>query len=180
VSDPPADNLQAERIRTTFQRNSRALELRAAIGLGTAVTRVRLREGLTCDVEEGRWRFTVDMSPKSGGSDLGPNPGVLGRGALASCLTIGYAMWAAALGVPISSLEVVVEADYDTRAEYGIGDVPPGYTEVRYIVSVASTAPEEDVMRVLDTAERHSSYLAIFAAPQPLRREVRIAQTEAG
>jgi uncharacterized OsmC-like protein len=172
------DNPHAERIRTTFERNRRALELRAGVGLGTAVTRARLREGLACEVEEGRWRFMVDMSPKSGGGDEGPNPGVLGRGALASCLAIGYAMWAAALGVPIASLTVTVEADYDTRAEYGVGDVRPGYREVRYIVEVASAAPEAEVMRVLDAAEAHSSYLAVFGNPQPLRRDVRIAQPE--
>jgi uncharacterized OsmC-like protein len=175
-----ADNQQAERIRTTFERNRKALELRGAIGLGTATTRVRLRDGLACEVEEGKWRLTVDMSPKSGGADSGPNPGVLGRAALGSCLAIGYAMWAAALQIPISSLEVVVEADYDTRAEYGVGGVRPGYGEVRYLVNVASPAPEADVLRLLDTAEAHSSYLAVFADPQPMRREVRIVPPEAG
>jgi uncharacterized OsmC-like protein len=180
MSDLRAADAQAGRIRNTFERNKRALELRAAIGFGTAVTRVRLRDGLICDVEDGRWRLTVDMSSKSGGTDAGPNPGVLGRAALGACLTIGYTMWAAALGVPLSSLEVVVEADYDTRAEYGVGDVRPGYTEIRYIVNVASAATEEEVMRVLDEAEAHSSYLAVFAQPQPMRREVRIAQPEAG
>ena len=50
---------------------------------------------------------------------------------------MGYAMWAARLGVEMESLEVVVEADYDTRGELGVwDDVPPGYLQVRYIVTV--------------------------------------------
>jgi uncharacterized OsmC-like protein len=54
---------------------------------------------------------------------------VLGRGALGSCLALGYAMWAIRLDVPIESLEVDVEADYDTRGELGVADdIPPGYT----------------------------------------------------
>jgi uncharacterized OsmC-like protein len=118
------------------------------------------------------------MSRKSGGSESAPNPGVLGRAALGSCLAIGYSMWAAALGIPLSSLEVAIEADYDTRGEYGVDDVRPGYREVRYIVTVGSSAPEADILRLLDTADRHSSYLAVFANPQPVRREVRIVATQ--
>jgi hypothetical protein len=75
---------------------------------GTAVTRVRLVDGLACEIEEGAWKLVADMSPKSGGEGKGPNPGILGRGALGSCLAIGYAMWAARLGVPLTSLEVEV------------------------------------------------------------------------
>lgn len=163
-----------ERIRDRFERNARAVSLRPGVGQGTAVTRARLRDGLTCEIEEGRWKLVADMSPKSGGDDRGPNPGILGRGALGSCLVIGYAMWAARLGVPIEALEVEVQADYDTRAEYGVDDVPPGYLQIRYVVRVESDAPEEEILRVLDTADAHSSYLAVFGQPQDLRREVEI------
>jgi hypothetical protein len=55
--------------------------------------------------------------------------------------------------------------------------VRPGYTEVRYIVRVESPAPEADVLRVLDTAERYSSYWDDFANPVPLRRELHITAT---
>lgn len=93
---------------------------------------MRLKPGLECEVEEGTWKMTVGMSEKSGGTNAGPNPGILGRGALGTCLAIGYAMWAARLGVPIDALEVDVEADYDRRGELGVADdVPPGYTQVR-------------------------------------------------
>ncbi len=65
------------------------------------------------------------MSQTAGGTSVGPSPGVLGRGALGSCLAIGCAMWAARLGVPIDALEVEVEADYDSRGELGVSDVGP-------------------------------------------------------
>lgn len=42
-------------------------------------------------------------------------------------------MWAARLGVPIESLDIIVEADYDSRGELGVaGEVPPSYLQVRY------------------------------------------------
>lgn len=165
----------AKNIRTAFERNAKALGLKASIGQGTAVTKVRVREGLTCEVEEGPWKFTVDMGEKSGGNNAGPNPGVLGRAALGSCLAIGYMMWAARHGLPIRSLEVEIQADYDSRGYHGVGDVVPGYKEIRYVVRVESNAPEADVLRVLDEADAHSDYLTVFARPQKLRREVRLS-----
>ena len=165
----------AETIRVALERNVKAVSLRASIGQGTAVTRVRLRPGLACDVEEGPWRFTVGMTEKYGGTNEGPNPGVYGRGAVGSCLAIGYALWAARLGVPIDALEVEVQADYDVRGELGIAsDIPPGYLGMRYIVTVESTAPEADIMRVLDTADRHSSWRDDIARAVPINREVRV------
>ena len=162
-------------IRTVLERNVRAVTLKPAVGRNTARTRVRLKPGLECEVTEGQWTLTVAMSEKSGGTNAGPNPGVLGRGALGSCLALGYAMWAARMGVELDSLEVEIEADYDSRGELGISDdVPPGYTQVRYIVTVASHAPEADVQRVIDTADRCSPYRDVFARAHDVRREVHI------
>lgn len=164
-----------ERVRTAFERNAQALRLRSSLGRGTAVTRVRLREGLTCEIEEGRWKFVADMGPKSGGSDEGPNPGVLARAALGSCLAMGYMMWATRLGIPLSSLEVEVHADYDSRGYHGVNDVKPGYSQIRYVVSIESDATEERIMNLLDEADAHSDFLNVFAEAQDVRREVRIA-----
>jgi uncharacterized OsmC-like protein len=145
------------------------------VGQNTARTKVRLKPGLECELTEGDWQLTVAMSTKSGGTNAGPNPGVLGRGALGSCLALGYAMWAARLGVPLDTLEVEVEADYDSRGELGVDDtVPPGYLEVRYLVTVGSPAPESDVRHVLDTADRYSPYRDVFARAHVVRRDVRI------
>lgn len=169
----------SDSIREALERNVKAVSLRPSIGQGTAITRARLRPGLACDVEDGNWRFTVGMSEKYGGTNEGPNPGVYGRAALASCLAMGYAMWAARLGVQIDSLEVSVEADYDVRGELGVSDdVPPGYLAMRYIVAVESDAAEEDVMRMLDTADRYSSWRDDIVRAVPLRREVRILAPE--
>jgi uncharacterized OsmC-like protein len=164
-----------DHIKTALERNARAVSLRPSLALHTGKTTVRLKPGLECEVAEGPWRITVGIGEKSGGTNAGPSPGVLGRGALGSCLAVGYAMWAARLGVPIDALEVQVEADYDSRGELGVADdVPPGYTQVRYIVSVESPAPEEDVRRVIDTADRYSPYRDVFARANDIRREVRI------
>jgi uncharacterized OsmC-like protein len=169
-----------EAIRTAIERNVKAVTLRPGIALHTGHTHVRLKPGLECEVTEGPWRLTVGMGEKSGGTNAGPSPGVLGRGALGSCLALGYAMWAARLDVAIDALEVDVEADYDSRGELGVDeDVSPGYTHVRYTVRVSSPSPEADVRRVLDLADRFSPYRDVFSRANKISREVRISPSKA-
>ena len=163
-----------EAIRQAFERSEKALTLRPSIGRGTAKTTVRLSDGLACVAEDGRWELTIDMSEKSGGGSAAPDPGVFGRSALGSCLAIGYARWAARRGIPLSDIEVEVRTDYDAAAEYGIGDCPPGYTQVRYVVRIETEAAEEDVVRLLDEADSHSPWLDVFERPIEVRREVEI------
>lgn len=166
----------ADRIRTAHGRNVRAIELRPSLATGTAVTRVEMRDGMTCEVEEGPYRLVVDMPEKWGGKDLGPNPGVYGRAALGSCLAIAYVRWAVQHELPIHRLQIEIQADYDARGELGMNDdVTPAYTEVRYVVSVESEAPEEEVRRVFDLADRRCPYLHVWTDPLTVRRDLRVA-----
>jgi uncharacterized OsmC-like protein len=167
--------MQDPALKEIIERNVKAVTLRPSIGRHTGRTKVKLKPGLECEVTDGQWTLTVATGPASGGNNAGPSPGTLGRGALGSCLAIGYAMWAARLEVPIEGLTIEIEADYDVRGELGISDdVPPGYTEVRYIVTVTSGANEADIRRVLDTADKYRPYRDVFARANEMRRELRI------
>lgn len=166
---------KTEHLKNVFDRKVKALTLRPSIGTGTAVTKVRIRDGLTCDIEEGSWKLVADFSQRLGGEDEGPNPGVYGRAALGSCLSISYLLWAAKLGVPISNLEVEIQADYNARGAWGVDDrVTPGYSQVRYIVTIESDAPEVEVQYMMDVADAHCPYLVVFSQAQDVRREVNI------
>lgn len=166
--------MSQDTIKKAFERSEQALTLRPSIGRGTARTTVRLTEGLACEARDGGWSLMVDMSEKSGGTGAAPDPGVFGRTALGSCLAIGYARWAAKRGVPITSLEVEVQADYDAASEYGIGDRPAGYSQVRYVVTVESEASEDEIAGLLAEADSCSPWLDVFLRPIELRREVRV------
>lgn len=167
--------MSQESIRNALERNVKAVSLRPSVGQGTAVTKVKWKDGLTCEAEEGQWKLTIGMSEKYGGSNDGPNPGVYGRTALGSCLAMGYMMWAARLGISVRSLDIEIHADYDVRGELGVDDnVRPGYTRIRYIVSVDSEAPQAEINNWLDTADRYSSWLDDLAHPVPMEREVKI------
>jgi uncharacterized OsmC-like protein len=157
-------------IRDVFERHVQVLASRPARGQLTFTTTARLVDGLRCEISEGAWRFAADVPVKLGGDDTAPNPGVLGRGALASCLVITISRWAARRGIPIDALEVEVAADLDARGELGIADeIPPGYGEIRYTVSVRSPASLEAITEVLAEAERHTPYLDNFGRAVPLR-----------
>jgi hypothetical protein len=51
-----------EHIKTAFERNVQTLTLRPSIGQKTYVTKVRVHNGLTCEIEDGPWRLTADLA----------------------------------------------------------------------------------------------------------------------
>jgi uncharacterized OsmC-like protein len=163
-----------EAIRIAFERCVKTLTLRPSRGISTGVSRTRIRQGLVCEIEEGPWRLTADMPEQVGGSGTAPTPGVFGRAAFGSCLAVCYMMHAAKLGVPITSLDIEVQADYDNAGLFGVGTAAPGYSEVRYTVTIESPASESDIMRVLDDGDAHSPYLHIFSRELTCRRSVHI------
>lgn len=162
------------KIREIAERNAEMLALKPTRGHLTGVTTARSADGLRCEIEEGAWKLAADMPVKAGGEETAPTPGMLGRGALASCLVIGISMWAARLGVPLDALEVEVQGDFDARGELGVSDVSPGYQEVRYLISIDSPAPQKAIAELIETAERHSPYVDVFSRSQSMKRALRL------
>src|SRR5215813_5455910 len=156
---------ETEKIKLALERSVKALTLKPSLGLGTGKSTTRIKNGLTCEVQEGNWKFLADMPESVGGNGQGPTPGVYGRAALGSCLAIGYMMKAALMNIPITMLEVEVQADYDDGALLGTSNVRPGYSEVRYSITIESDAAEEDILNMLDEADQHSPYLDVFSNP---------------
>jgi uncharacterized OsmC-like protein len=166
---------ESEKIRVAFERAHKALSLKPALGLGTGISKTRIVNGLTCEVTEGKWKFNSDMPEVAGGNASAPTPGVYGRAALGSCLAIGYMMRAARDHINIHSLEVEVQASYDDGPLFGTrDDVFPGYSLIKYVVTIESDAPQERIIQLLDEADQHSPYLDVFARAQDCRREVKI------
>ena len=169
---------EAEKIKLAVERTTKALSLKPTLGKGTGISKTRIKNGLTCEIQEGNWKFLADMPESVGGNAQGPTPGVYGRAALGSCLAIGYMMKAAEVNIPIAMLEVEVQADYDDGALFGTADVDPGYSQVRYIVTIESEAAEQDILKMLDDADLHSPYLDVFSRAQNCKREAHIVSSK--
>jgi len=167
----------ANKVKTAVERSKKALALKPALGKGTGVSKVRITNGLSCEIQEGNWKFLADMPESIGGNNTGPTPGVYGRAALGSCLAIGYMMKASEMDIVINHLEVEVQADYDDGALLGTVEknIPPGYLEVRYSVNIESDAPEEKITQMLNDADAHSPYLDVFSRAQKCRRQVNVS-----
>jgi len=161
-------------LQSIVERAAAAVTLRPAIGQGTDTTAVRLRTGTTCDVEEGPWQIVADLDPELGGSHNHPGPGFLLRAALGTCFAQTAALWAAKLGVPIDHLNVEVEAHHDARGLLGVDGAAPRFTGLRYRITAESTAPEEDVQRVLDAARAHSPVHDSLGHALTIERDVQI------
>ena len=169
--------MRDEEIKEALERNVKAVTLRPAIGQGTAITKATLGDGLSATVREGPHAFGVGMTEKYGGTNEAPNPGTLVRGAMAGCLAIGVKLWAVRWSIPISALEVEVQADYDVRGELGVSaDVHPGYSAVRYAIRVTSPAPEAKVRELLETVVRTSSLVDDLSRAVPTRGEFQITK----
>jgi len=167
---------QVEKIKTAVERTIKALTLKPALGKGTGVSKVSITNGLTCEIQEGDWKFKADMPESVGGSNSAPTPGVYGRAALGSCLAIGYMMKAAEMNISIERIEVEVQADYDDGALFGTAakNIAAGYLEVRYSVNIESDDPPEKIIEMLNNADAHSPYLDVFSRTQKCVRKVNI------
>ena len=164
--DAPTSTLQ--RMQLALQRMTEVFTARPARAQGSGTMHARIVDGYRCEAREGGFAFTLDMPAEFGGTGAGPTPGVLGRGALASCLAIGVAQQLAAEGVAARSIDVDVEADFDTRGLLGFDGVPPGYTGVRYTIHVDCDLPADRLAAVVARVERSSPYLHIFRDAQPV------------
>ena len=164
--------------KEAFERSKRALELKPQSGVKTARSIATITDGYTCLIEEGRWRMISDLHEKVGGSGLGPDPGTIGRAALASCAAISYVQWAAVLGIQLFGVEVVVETDHDYGGYFDTNDAPAGPTGVRTFVSIESDAPEDEIIALVDKADHHSPLHSIWERPLELKREIEIKRTK--
>jgi len=161
-----------EDIKNKFLRTQKALTLKPTLGMGTGISKTRIVNGLSCETREGDWVFKTDMPKQVGGNATASTPGALGRAALGSCLAIGYMLWASKLDVPIDSLEVEIEADYDDGALFDTSNNYPGYLEIRYTVRIKSPATDDEIENLLNIGDQHSPYLDVFSRAQSCIRQV--------
>lgn len=171
MSDP-------KKIKEAFQRNKKAIELRPSVGQGTATTTIRVRNGTTCEIESGSKKLVCDIGTSEGGNDAGPGPGIYERAALGSCLALGYAQQAALMDIPLESIEVEIESDFDARGQFGLSDDPPGFKALRYEVKIESPAPEEEIHHMVEMADARSPVLDDFKRPIPVERKINIKSSK--
>ncbi len=102
------------------------------------------------------------------------------RAALGACMAMSYRLRAAKHGIELTSIRVTVEADSAIAGMLLLDSpAPPGYTELRAHVEIDSPSPADEVLRILDEADRLSPLLDVFARATEIRRTATVRGSEA-
>jgi len=152
--------MTTDRIRDIYDRKTRAMKAKPSFARATGTSTADLADGFACTVTSGPHQIAVDLPEADGGAGGGPSPGQVMRSGVAACLAIGYRLWGVRLGVQLDAVTVDMTCELDARGQYGIEGVQVGWQKVAWTVRVVSDAPEEQVRRALDTADRLSPMLA--------------------
>ena len=102
-------------------------------------------------------RLSTDMPPALGGGGSGPNPGWLLRASLASCNASVIAIRAAEVGVTLTSLEVSVSSESDSRGLIGTdAGISAGLFGLRTHVKIgAKDATPEQLREIVPVRDTH-------------------------
>ena len=110
------------------------------------------------------FEIAADEPTEFFGQNTAPNPQELLMAALNACLSVGYAVNAAAMGITIHSLEIETDGELDLRGALGLDEnVNPGYDEVTYVVRLNTDAPREKVEELHKVVSKTSANLANFS-----------------
>ena len=156
VRENPDFGKRTVKLRSSWLRGTKALvEVGTHHALGKAVT-----------PPTRRFVLMSDAPPGLGGVDSGPAAVEVLLMALAGCVTSGIAANAALFEVPIDGLDIEMEADVDLRGLLGHDkSVRNGFSDIRYTVTIHSSAPEEKVRRCKETIDRKSPVRDAITAP---------------
>ena len=154
-------------IKEALDRAEQTLKLRPERGQRVYRNVAHITEGTLCQVEEAGRALVVDVGKALGGKDRGPNPSMILRTAMSSCVAIGIQQWAARAEIPIDHVEVAVETDVDARGQLGMSDhITPGFAEVRLEISITSSASEVEISELVAVSLKYSPLMDVFARAQ--------------
>ncbi|MDP4899927.1 MAG: OsmC family protein [Pontimonas sp.] len=120
-----------------------------SVGQGSFTSVTEWQDGALARTTARTFVIETDEPTMVGGSDKGIDPLELILAAIGSCITIGWATRAAQRGIEFDHLTVTVEGDFDLRGFLGVdGDVNPGFSQIRFDVSVSSNADTETLAEI--------------------------------
>lgn len=99
--------------------------------------------------------------------------------ALAQCHEQTYRLYAEALGIPLDSVQVRLQAAMDLRGLYAAADqVRAGFGQLAATVEISSPADIYEIERLRVTVERHSPVLDLVRNPTPVKIELVLSHKE--
>jgi uncharacterized OsmC-like protein len=119
--------------------------------------------------------FVVDEPPELGGQDKGANPVELLLVALGTCQEIMYAAMASMMGIHLDEVKVNLKGSLDLKGLFGMDPaIPPGYQKITYETILRSSAPEEELRKLVEAVESHCPVLDTLVRPIEVTGKVTI------
>ena len=116
---------------------------------------------IACSIDIGRAIYAAQAHSGVGGAGTGACSGDLLLGALAACAQITCQMVAAAMGVPMDKIEVIVSGDLDLRGTLGISkEAPVGFEAIQIRFEI--DAPEATAEQLNALRERTEQYCVVM------------------
>ncbi len=133
---------------------------------------------VACSVEVGRALQAAEAHPGVGGPGSGACSGDLLLGALAACAQITCQMVAAAMEIPVRTVEVEVEGDLDLQGTLGTDrDARVGCESIRVrFVLDAPEATTEQLEALIEKTERYCVVLQTLLDPPPIEVSSEVRQ----
>ncbi|WP_428079854.1 OsmC family protein [Candidatus Pelagibacter sp.] len=130
----------------------------------------KLKEGLQSKATLRDHKLTIDEPTSFGGKDEGPSPVELILAALGSCQEITYKAFATALGIDLKSVSVKLDAKLDLKGFLAIDDkTRPGFQNIDGIVKLESTAPKDQLDKLIEVVNAHCPVLDILQNKVPVK-----------
>jgi hypothetical protein len=101
-----------EKLKTAFKDMAEAVAQNPQMAQASALATVELSGGVKCLAKVRDFQLTVDEPSEMGGTDQGMNPVELLLAALGACQEIGYAYFAAVMGIPLKRSSAVSRATW--------------------------------------------------------------------
>ena len=135
-----------------------------------------LVEGVRCTGKVRNFApIIVDEPPELGGQDKGANPVELLLVALGSCQEIMYAAMASMMGIKLDECKVNLKGSLDLKGLFGMDPaIPPGYQKITYETILTSSAPEEELRKLIEAVESHCPVLDTLVRPVEVSGKVTI------
>jgi uncharacterized OsmC-like protein len=115
------------------------------------------------------FEFTNGEPPVLLGGNEGANPVEFLLHALAGCVTTTTVLHATARGIQIESLTTKLVGDIDLQGLLAIGDVEPGYRQIRIEMDIkAANATDQELDDLLQFAQAHSPVCNTVCRPVPV------------
>lgn len=166
-----------ERIRAAIEETMARLEADPELGRGSDTPATAIHEqGLEMRVEgPDDWAVRTDHREAVGGTESAPNPGWFWRASLAACDATVVRIEAARREIELSTLEVSVESESDTRGSMGNEDITTGPSVVRiHFHLAAEDATAEELEALVEWTETNSPVGHAIGTETPIETSLEI------